>query len=392
MANEIVPMSVRRLIIEIDVREVNVAKFCRMHGVSTWFFWDLRRRYQVEGDVVLEPKSRAPKTVANRTPAAMEDEIVAERKRLAEAGLDNGSASIGFYLRGRLDGVPSEAAIWRILHRRGFIVADPSKTPKCALGSFAAARANECWQVDDTGWSLADGTPVKIINILDDCTRTAIASRAVMSCTVETAFAAFTVGAQTWGWPERFLSDNAKAFRYGLSDALAVVGVSAGHSRPYHPQTCGKVERFHQTLKLYLAACDPAATVVELQTQLDAFSELYNSHRPHRSLDRRFPADVWHATPKSGPASTPLGTPTRISRRIVRNGTARAGNRYAISIGAVHNTKIATTIITGDRCHVFVDGRVARTLTLDTTRYAQTLYNRPGRPYPPTERDDPRHA
>ena len=81
-------MSLRRAIVEANTRELNVTEFCRCHGVSTWFFWELRRRYAVEGDVVLTPKSRAPHHPAGRTPADVEDAIVAKRKELDDAGLD----------------------------------------------------------------------------------------------------------------------------------------------------------------------------------------------------------------------------------------------------------------------------------------------------------------
>lgn len=236
-------MSVRRLVVEVDPSTVNVTAFCRQHGISTWFFWDLRRRYAREGEEVLEPGSRAPHCVANRTPAAMEDEIVAMRKELTELGLDAGPATIGFHLRRRLDEamVPSDSGIWRVLSRHGLIIPDPSKAPKHAGRSFEAERANECWQIDDTGWQLAEGTEVKIINVVDDHSRVAVSSLAVLACTAAVAFAAFSAGAARWGWPARFLSDNAKAFRHSLAEMLHHLGIAAGHSRPYHPQTCGKV-------------------------------------------------------------------------------------------------------------------------------------------------------
>ncbi len=376
-------MSVRRLVVEVDPAGVNVSAFCREHGISTSFFWGLRRRFAVDGEAALEPGSRAPHQVANRTPASVEDEIVAMRKALVEEGLDAGPATIWFHLHRCLDDaeVPSESTIWRVLSRRGFIIPDPSKAPKHAGRSFEAERANECWQIDDTAWALADGTDVKIIDIIDDRSRLAVCCLAVLSCTADAAFSAFSAGAVRWGWPARFLSDNAKAFRHGLAEMLRALGIRAGHSRPYHPQTCGKVERFHQTLKRYLAAQDPAETLEDLQDQLDTFVELYNHHRPHRSLDRRFPATVWHETPKSGPANTPLGTPTTIHHvTVAANGVVSAGQRYRISLGAAHAHQPVTVIITGLNAHVFATGQLLRALTLDPTRRDQNLYDRPGRP------------
>jgi transposase InsO family protein len=373
-------MSLRRVIVEVDTDDLNVSEFCRQHAISTWFFWNQRRRFAAEGLEALEPRSRAPYRVANKTGVEVEDAIVAERKRLVDAGLDAGPATIAFHLRD-LEGVPSETTIWRILKQRGFIVDDRSKAPKSTGKRFTAERANECWQLDDTGWELADGTEVKILNVIDDHSRLLAASVAMTTCTGAQSLAALAVAAAVLGWPARFLSDNAKAFRDVLAAALAELGVAASHSRPFHPQTCGKVERFHQTLKKWLSRQPRPATINELQAQLDCFRHLYNHQRPHRSLDRRFPADVWTHAPKSGPADHPLTAPTATWRNTVSNGMAWAGNRYRITIGRKHNGSQALTILTGTKCHVFIEGQLIRALTIDPTRQHQALYHRPGNPH-----------
>lgn len=383
-------MTIRRAIIESDPSTFNVTQFCRDHGVSTWFFWDLRRRHGA-GDDVLEPKSRAAFTVANKTSPEVEEAIVAERKRLTDTGLDAGPASIAFYLAG-LPGLPSEATIWRILKARGFIVDDPSKRPRRAHRSFTAERANECWQLDDTTWELADGTEVKILNVIDDHSRLLVASSAMATCTGAATLAVLAAAAAITGWPARFLSDNAQAFRHVLADALRHVGVAAGHSRPYHPQTCGKVERFHQTLKRWLDARPRTATIEELQTQLDLFHLHYNHHRPHRAIDRRFPADVWCAAAKSGPADHPIDTPTRTWQATVVGGRVSAGQHYRISVGAAYERLPATIVLTDNTCHVFAAGRQIRRLTINPDQRNQPLNTRPRRPTTLTERKAPRHA
>jgi transposase InsO family protein len=376
-------MSVRLAIVEADLDGLNVTEFCRQHGISTWFFYDLRRRHAAGGVAAIEVQSRAPHHVRNRTPEELRDQIVALRKELEDLGLDAGPASIYWQLftddpRAHL---PSEATIWRVLRERGFIIPAPHKAPKHAHRSFSASRANECWQIDATKWMLASGEVVEIINVIDDCTRVAVASVAVAVCTIATAWDALCRGAEMWGWPARVLSDNGAAFRGdtragggGIEASLAALGIAVGHSRPYHPQTLGKVERFHQTLKKYLRACDPAWSLEELQAYLDAFVERYNRRRAHRSLGRRTPAAVWDITPKSGPASRALGTPTRVYRGKVWEGRVfLPRRRYAISIGARYNGEQATVVLTGVHAHVFVEGRLARSFTLDPERRYQTL-------------------
>lgn len=376
-------MSVRRLIVEVDLDGLNVTEFCREHGISTWSFYQLRKRYAAEGEAALEPRSRAPKRVANRTPSWVEDIIIDLRKELDGSGLDAGSATILFHLPDRLDAatvVPSEATIWRILTRRGFITPEPNKAPKHAYRTFAADRANECWQLDDIAWQLQDGHDVKIITLIDDCTRLCPGLTAVETASGEAAFVAFSAAAEKWGWPERFLSDNATAYKHTLAAAVGALGVDHRHGRAHHPQTQGKVERFHQTLQKWLAAQPRAVTLDELQTQLDTFCEIYNNQRPHRAIGRKTPASVYSQTPKAGPKDRPLATPTKIHRVTVTGGVCHINKRYSITIGAAHNGQQAIIVITGLSCHIFITGRLARHLELNPTRRYQPLYDRPGKP------------
>jgi len=158
-------MSVRRLIVEVDTDGLNVRQFCAEHGCSTWFFYDLRRRFKREGEAALEPKSRAPKTVWNKTPDDVEDLIVETRKRLKDLGLDYGPEEVAAELTSILRRPLSPATAYRILRARGFITPEPNKAPKRSRRRFSVERANESWQLDDTGWELADGTEVKILNV-----------------------------------------------------------------------------------------------------------------------------------------------------------------------------------------------------------------------------------
>src|SRR3982751_1081286 len=146
MAGRDVPMSVRRLIVEVDPADLHVPRFCGEDGISTWFFGNLKKRYRLEGEAALELKSRAPHMVANKTPLAVEDVIVAKRKELRDAGLDAGSESIWDHLA-HLEQRPSASTIYRILRARGFIAPERAKAPKHSGRRFNTDRANECWQL-----------------------------------------------------------------------------------------------------------------------------------------------------------------------------------------------------------------------------------------------------
>ena len=370
-------MSVRLAIAQADLSTLNVSEFCRDHGISRDRFYAIRRRFDSEGEAGLEPRSRAPHQVASRTPAAVEDRVVWWRKKLVEDGNDAGPASIWDQLcdeAGPGVVVPSEATIWRILTRRGFIVPQPSKAPPRVWRRFTAERANECWQIDPTPWELADGTGVEIINIIDDCTRVWPAALAVASATTAACLEAIARGAEQWGWPERFLADNARYFHGhpdhggGLAAALAPLGIDARRSRPYHPQTCGKVERFHQTLKQWLEARDPAPDLETLQAQLNEFADHYNHYRRHRGIDRQIPAQLWTNTAKSGPTTYPINAPTRVLRTTVSADGAVWAGPYRIAVGIRHHPANAITIITGTAAHVFIGGRLIRKLTVDPDR------------------------
>jgi Integrase core domain len=145
---------------------------------------------------------------------------------------------------------------------------EPHKRPKASYVRFQAEQPNEYWQLDITHWELADGSAVEILNVIDDHSRRCLDSHAQRTFKGPDVDRRFRVTATTYGDPASLLSDNAAVFtgaprrydRVAREVTLAVRGIRFNHSRPYHPQTCGKVERFHQPLK----SRSPA------------------SHRPHR--------------------------------------------------------------------------------------------------------------
>lgn len=377
-------MSVRQLIALVDPAAINVTEFCAQHGLSTSSFYRYRARLTAEGPAGLEARSRAPKRVANRTSDEVEDIVVSLRKELDDLGVDSGPATIWAHLPSVLPAdakVPSESTIWRMLTARGLITPQPRKGRRRRWKRFVAERANECWQGDSTHWALRDGTPVEIINIIDDHSRLAVASQAVPTTTKPVLWNVLGVAAQSWGWPQRFLRDNGPPYR-ALSDLLDSMHIQGASSRPYHPQTCGKVERFHQTVKQYLDRHGPFDTIEDLQGALDWFIDYYNHTRPHRALNRATPASVWHTAPKTGPSHHPLGTPTRVLHGIVRHGRVIIGD-HRISVGVAHNDTPITAIITGQHCHLTGPaGQLIRQLTINPAHYNQPLHPRPGRPKP----------
>ena len=146
--------------------------------------------------------------------------------------------------------------------------------------------------------------------MIEDHSRLAVGSDARKVFKANDVVTSFRRATARCGQPAQMLSGNAAVFtgmprrggRVALEIELAALGIAFRHSRPYHPQTCGKVERFHQTLKRWLVRQPHASTVRVLQGQLDSFRDYYNTRRPHRALRRRTPAEAFAARPKAQPA------------------------------------------------------------------------------------------
>jgi len=274
-------MSLPRLVItSVYVEGRNKSEVAREYGVSRRWVQKLAARYEAEGEAAFEPRSRRPRRSPQRVSQELEDQIVALRKTLAEEGLDAGAATIAVHLTRRNGSAPAVSTIWRVLTRRGFVTPQPRKRPKASHTRFAADQPNERWQLDITHWQLADGASAEILNIIDDHSRLLTASAALTVYKAADVVTVFRQAAARHGLPASMLSDNGAVFtgkprghgKVALETELAALHITFRHSRAYHPQTCGKVERYHQTLKKWLTRQPPAATIADLQAQLDWFT------------------------------------------------------------------------------------------------------------------------
>jgi len=275
----------------------------------------------------------------------------------------------------------------RVLRRRGLVVPEPKKRPKSSYIRFEAQLPNECWQSDVTHYLLANGTPVEIINFLDDHSRLCVASVVVEVTKTTDVVRVFHQARAIFGTPASVLSDNGAVYtgKYRLGrvlfeDELERLGVAMKHSKPNHPQTCGKVERFHQTLKRYLARQRPARSITQLQRQVDHFVAYYNDERPHRSLRQRTPREIFDSQVKAYPRHGDPDAHFRLRKdRVDRCGklTVRyQGKLRHIGMGAPFKGMRVQMLIAGAELRVLsLDGELLRKLSLDPTRdyHPQTL-------------------
>jgi transposase InsO family protein len=336
----------------------------------SWIY-KLLARYREGGYEALEPRSRAPRCSPNPTP---EEVVRAE--------------TIAHHLaRRRIDGVPSVSTIWRILRREGLVSPQPQKRPRSSLIRFEAELPNETWQADITHWRLAGGQDVEILNMIDDHSRLFLASRAFPTAKAADVVDVFRSAIDLHGTPASLLCDNGAVFtatpRGGkvlLQLEMERLGVAAKNSRPYHPQTCGKVERLHQTLKRYLARQAPARTLSGLQAQLDAFAHYYNAIRPHRALGGRTPLQAYSARVKARPISQEGSEAHFRVRHDKVDGQGKVSLRHDsrlhhIGLGRAHKGK-PIKLLVADRDIRVLDartGELIRRLTLDPSRGYQPI-------------------
>ncbi len=384
-------MSLARVVVAaVTVEGRSKAEVARDYGLSRQWVHELVRRYEDEGETGLEPRTRRPARSPTRICEALEDEIVELRKALADEGLDAGAHTISVHLQRRHGRCPSVATIWRVLSRRGFVTPQPQKRPKSSFVRFQAEMPNERWQADITHWALASGTEVEILNMIDDHSRLLVGSDGLGVFKAADVVASFHGAAAAHGFPASLLTDNGAVFtaaprggRCAIELECDRLGIRDVHSRPYHPQTCGKVERFHQTLKKWLAKQPGARTVAELQAQLDRFGAYYNTVRPHRAIGRRTPAEAFAARSKARPTGPVIAAPFRLRRDRIDAGGAvtlrhesrlhhiKVGRRYA-------GTRVLMLVAGLDVRIVSDDGDLLRTLTLDPTKGYQGLGGRKG--------------
>lgn len=386
---KVIAMETKLLAVFTAGMNPNVSELCARLGISRQTYYKYQRRYASEGPAGLMERSRRPRHSPGRISPDLEDEIVRLRKTLA---VDNGAQSIAYHLARSGWRVPSVASIHRALRRRGLVIDQPDKRPHSSFRRFEWPRPNDAWQIDATRWLLADGQESWIMDLLDDHSRLVVAARVCEGPTVEAAWTAFGQGAAGYGLPAHVMSDNGICFTGRFTSGgenrfeagLRVLGISHILSAPAHPQTCGKLERFHQTLKRWLRTQPPVVDTRALQTQIDWWVNYYNTSRPHRALSGATPLERWGASSPAGPGTT-LALPTQVALlRVSKAGTFDWGS-YRIGAGTQWAGHQLLVIGIGDQLTLHGPEGPIRELTLDPARRYQPTGRAPGRPPRPKQ-------
>lgn len=357
----------RNLVIVRSVRDqgMSVAQSARKFNVSRQWVYTLLARYDTHGAAGLEPGSRAPHTRPGTTPAAVRERIIALRRELTTAGADAGPITIAWHLEREGVHRPSTSTIRRVLHEAGMITPEPRKRPRSSYIRFEADLPNGCWQADITHTRLSDDTLVEILDFLDDHSRYLLAIQARASFTGPMVVQTMNTLITAHGAPAASLTDNGLVFtarlagrrggRNGYEKLLEAHGIEQKNGAPGHPQTQGKIERFHQTLKRWLAARPRARSLTELNEQLQVFRHWYNHERPHRARGGKTPAQAYEALPKATPSTqTAIEHRTRTDR-IDKNGKLSlryAGRLRHLGVGRAHVGRPVLMLIHGPHVSV----------------------------------------
>ncbi|MDQ4491363.1 IS481 family transposase [Sinomonas sp. ASV486] len=371
------------------------AEAARRYGISRQWVHQLIARHAAEGEAGLEARSRRPRTSPQQTPANVQERILVLRADLQAKGLDSGAETIAAHLGREGLPVPASTTIHRILRAAGAVAPEPHKRPKSSLRRFAAAQPNETWQSDFTHWHLADGTDTEIIDFLDDHSRCLLHLTAHPRTTGAIVVDAFLDTAQEHGLPASTLTDNGMVYttrlaggkggRNAFESLIAGLGIVQKNGSPGHPQTQGKIERFHQTLKKWLHSQPPAQTIEDLNDQLTRFRHVYNHERPHRALGRHTPAEAYAQTPKAGPAAAAQGAHFRVrTDRVDADGKVtlrHAGRLRHLGIGRAHRHKRIILLVHDAEATAIEHGtgEILAEFTINPTRgYQPKKQNTPG--------------
>ena len=381
------------IVLSVIHQGLTKAQAAEKFDVSWQWVHTLVTRYEAGGLDALTPRSRRPHSNPSQTSATVQARVLQLRSELSAEGLDAGPLTIAWHLEKEGLPVPAASTIHRLLVAAGQVTPEPSKRPKSSYIRFQADQPNETWQSDFTHWALNDGTDIEILNWLDDH------SRLLLSCTCHDrvtgpdVITTFTALISSYGPPASTLTDNGSVYtsrftggRNGFEYLLAAEGITQKNGHPYHPQTQGKIERFHQTLKRWLGQQVPAAILPELQKQLDTFRVTYNEKRPHRALDRNTPQQAYDATLKATPVNTPPAGHYRVRiDTIDRHGklTLRhAGQLHHLGLGRRHGGTPVLILI--DKTHATVTNR-------HTGEVLGSYLIDPDKNYWPKQQEEPDH-
>lgn len=370
------------VLLEPERTGCTVTEVCRRHEISRDTFHTWKRRFEAAGVAGLLERSRAPIHQPRRITADLEAVIC----QLRDHNPDWGARTIRTRLRRAGIDPPAISTIHRVLLRNNKVTAQPKKRPKASYRRFERDEPNDLWQMDATRIDLNDGTEAWVVDALDDHARFMLSGVAVLGEPEgKDTWEAFERAARSHGLPREVFTDNhltftgrLKGFEVAFEARLKRLRVRHICGSPNYPQGRGKIERFHATLKAWIAKHGGAQDIVHLQHLVDAFRTDYNIDRPHQGIGDITPAERYRpsATVYRGEIVVDPTYPENITvRRVNRRGTIDF-DAVRISLGSLWVGKLMSVTYEGPEIVVRYGDEIVRRLIPDKTRYIQPLPRR----------------
>jgi transposase InsO family protein len=279
----------------------NVRQLCRRFGISPTTGYKWLERWQTAGVTGLQEQSRRPQHSPQRSVAVTEDAVLSVRAEHPAWG--------GRKIARRLkdlghEGVPAPSTVTAILKRHG-VELGTFGGGQSAFTRFERARPNELWQMDFKGHVALQTGRLHPLTVLDDHSRFALVLGACADQRTETVRQQLITAFRRYGLPERLITDNGSPWGDGPGSPFTPLGVwliehgiRISHSRPYHPQTMGKDERFHRSLKAEVLSAPPFADIAAADRAFERWRSIYNTQRPHEALALAVPASRYQPSPR----------------------------------------------------------------------------------------------
>lgn len=291
----------------------SMAELCRRFGISRKTGYKWLNRSRVQGDAGLQDRSRRPRTSPGTTPPA-----VIERIRIVATANPTWG---GRLIRHRLlalgqEAVPAASTITAILAREGLRPGGaPAPRP---IVRFEADAPNHRFQMDFKGWVASRTGRIVPFTVLDEYSRFVLLLEHTADGTLPAIQALLTDCFRRYGLPWQLLADNGPPWGSSRPKTVTAMdvwlvrlGVRPLHGRPLHPQTQGKLERFHRTLATDVFQFQTFDSPAAAQRTLDAFRQVYNHERPHAALGYQVPATKYALSPRPFPEVLPRSNTTR---------------------------------------------------------------------------------
>jgi transposase InsO family protein len=279
--------------------EANVSELCRRFGIGRTNAYKLLHRYRIEGEAGLAERSRRPQSSPLRSPAAVEAAALKVRREHPSWG----GRKIAKVLARQGQGAPSPSTVTGILRRNGIELGAMGGGAKPFI-RFEHPAPNDLWQMDFKGHVAMHTGRLHPLTVLDDHSRFSVVLAACANEAADTVKSHLIEAFRRYGLPWRIAVDNgspwgdhAESRFTTLTTWLIETGVSVSHSRPYHPQTLGKDERFHRSLKAEVLAV-PFKDLAQARLALEQWRGIYNAQRPHDALAGAVPMDRFTISPR----------------------------------------------------------------------------------------------